>query len=115
MNDFDSLFPNFANQCAEMNRVLLPVALGAVSYTFQNLMGVAVLGVWLIFSTIAAPVILQKAIATGSQIGSALAAGTATAGVAAATTGAGTAATIGAGGGAMSAQSREARHSPVLP
>ena len=76
---------------------------GAAGYTLQNLMGVAVLGVWLIFSTIAAPVILQKAIATGSQIGSALAAGAATAGVAAATTGASTAATIGAGGGAMAA------------
>ncbi len=76
---------------------------GAASYTLQNLMGVAVLGVWLIFSTIAAPVILQKAIATGSQIGSALAAGAVTAGVAAATTGAGTAATISAGGGAMAA------------
>ena len=76
---------------------------GAVGYTLQNLIGVAVLGVWLIFSTIAAPVILQKAIATGSQIGSALAAGAATAGTAAATTGAATAATIGGGGGAMAA------------
>lgn len=38
MNDFDSLFPNFASQCAEMNRVLLPVAfvlliIGIVSST----------------------------------------------------------------------------------
>ena len=74
---------------------------GAAGYTLQNLIGVAVLGVWLIFSTIAAPVILQKAIATGAQIGSALAAGAATAGVAAVTTGASTAATIGGGGGAM--------------
>lgn len=76
---------------------------GAAGYALQNLIGVAVLGVWLIFSTIAAPVILQKAIATGAQIGSALAAGAATAGVAAATTGASTAATIGGGGGAMAA------------
>ena len=76
---------------------------GAAGYTLQNLIGVAVLGIWLIFSTIAAPVILQKAIATGAQIGSALAAGAATAGTAAATTGAATAATIGGGGGAMAA------------
>ncbi|HEY5769742.1 MAG TPA: hypothetical protein VIS71_07850 [Terrimicrobium sp.] len=74
---------------------------GAAGYTLQNLIGVAVLGIWLIFSTIAAPVIVQKAIATGAQIGSALAAGAATAGTAAATTGAATAATIGGGGGAM--------------
>lgn len=38
MNDFDSLFPNFASQCAEMNSVLLPVAfvlliIGIVSST----------------------------------------------------------------------------------
>lgn len=76
---------------------------GAAGYTLQNLIGVAVLGVWLIFSTIAAPVILQKAIATGAQIGSALAAGAATAGTAAATTGATTAATLGGGGGALAA------------
>jgi len=76
---------------------------GAAGYTLQNLIGVAVLGIWLIFSTIAAPVILQKAIATGAQIGSALASGAATAGTAAATTGASTAATIGSGGGAMAA------------
>lgn len=74
---------------------------GAAGYTLQNLIGVAVLGVWLIFSTIAAPIILQKAIATGAQIGSALAAGAVTAGTAAATTGAATAATLGGGGGAM--------------
>ncbi|MEI9898168.1 MAG: hypothetical protein WDN28_31005 [Chthoniobacter sp.] len=76
---------------------------GAAGYTLQNLIGVAVLGVWLIFSTIAAPVILQKAIATGAQIGSALAAGAATAGTAAVTTGAATAATLGGGGGALAA------------
>ncbi len=72
---------------------------GSAGYTLQNLIGVAVLGVWLIFSTIAAPVILQKAIATGAQVGASLAAGAATAGVAAATSGASTAASLGAGGG----------------
>jgi hypothetical protein len=72
---------------------------GTAGYTLQNLIGVAVLGVWLIFSTIAAPVILQKAISTGAQVGAALVAGAATAGVAAATSGASTAASLGAGGG----------------
>lgn len=73
---------------------------GAAGYTLQNLIGVAALGVWLIFSTIAAPVILQKAIATGAQVGAALVAGAATAGTAAATSGASTAASIGSDGGA---------------
>ena len=41
MNDFDSLFPNFAKQCAEMNSVLLPVAfvllvIGIVSSTITG-------------------------------------------------------------------------------
>lgn len=72
---------------------------GAAGYTLQNLMGVAVLGVWLIFSTVAAPVILQRAIATGAQIGSALAAGAATAGVAAVTAGTSTAASGTTAGG----------------
>ncbi len=38
MNDFNTLFPNFLNQCAEMNRVLMPIAfvllaIGVVSST----------------------------------------------------------------------------------
>jgi len=52
---------------------------GAAGYAFQNFIGVAVLGVWLIFSTIAAPLIIQRAIAHGSQIGGALISGAATA------------------------------------
>lgn len=39
-------------------------------YSLQNLMGLAFLGIWLIFSTIAAPVIIQKSIATGRSAGS---------------------------------------------
>jgi TrbL/VirB6 plasmid conjugal transfer protein len=74
-------------------------AVGAAGYSLQNLIGVGILGIWLIFSTIAAPVILQKAVASGAQIGQALASGAATAGVAAATTGANTAATLASGGG----------------
>ena len=74
-----------------------------MGYTLQNLIGVAVLGVWLIFSTIAAPLVLQKALSTGAQIGQALAAGAATAGTAAVTTGAAAAATISATGGGPAA------------
>ena len=38
MNDFNTLFPNFLTQCAEMNRVLTPIAfvllaIGVVSST----------------------------------------------------------------------------------
>jgi hypothetical protein len=82
-------------------------ALGAVSgslgYGLQNLIGLAVLGIWLIFSTIAAPVIIQKAISTGAQIGQALAGGAATAGTAGAVAGAGAAAAIGGRGGVLAA------------
>jgi hypothetical protein len=41
MNDFDSMFPNFLQQCMEMNRVLTPVAfvlfvVGVVSSTISG-------------------------------------------------------------------------------
>jgi len=35
-------------------------ASGVIGYSLQNLMGLAFLGIWIIFSTIAAPVIIQK-------------------------------------------------------
>jgi hypothetical protein len=72
---------------------------GGAGYTLQNLLGVAVLGVWLIFSTIVAPVLLQKVISTGVQIGQALAAGVMNAATAAIHTGATTAASIGSQSG----------------
>ena len=72
---------------------------GATGYGLQNLMGLAALALWLISSTIAAPIIIQKAIATGTQVGQALFATTATAGVAGATAGVGAATTFGAAGG----------------
>jgi hypothetical protein len=71
---------------------------GATGYALQNLIGIAVLGVWLIFSTIAAPVIIQKAISTGTQIGQALIAGATTAAGVAAASGVGAAAAFGGGG-----------------
>ena len=73
---------------------------GGAGYGLQNLMGLAVLAIWLISSTIAAPVIFQKAIATGAQVGQALAGTATTAAVAGAAAGAGAAATFGAAGGA---------------
>src|ERR1700694_1559270 len=36
-------------------------------YSLQNLMGLAFLGIWIIFSTIAAPVFIQRAIQTGAS------------------------------------------------
>lgn len=72
---------------------------GGAGYGLQNLMGLAALALWLISSTIAAPIILQKAIATGAQVGQGLVATVATAGIAGATAGAGAAATFGAAGG----------------
>ena len=72
---------------------------GAAGYGLQNLMGLAALALWLISSTIAAPIILQKAIATGAQVGQGLVATATTAGIAGATAGVGAAAAFGAAGG----------------
>jgi hypothetical protein len=73
---------------------------GGAGYGLQNLMGLAALAIWLISSTIAGPIIIQKAIATGAQVGQGLASTAATAGVAGLTAGAGAAASLSAGGGA---------------
>lgn len=85
---------------ADQSFLITGGAAGTAGYTLQALLGLAVLGLWIIFSTIAAPVILQKAIASGAQIGQALASGAATAGVAGATSGASAAAGGSAVGGA---------------
>lgn len=63
-------------------------ASGTALYSLQNLMGLAFLGIWIIFSTIAAPIIIQRAIATGNSVGSDLFKGGFLSGRAAATTGA---------------------------
>jgi type IV secretory pathway TrbL component len=47
-------------------------AVGGAGYSLQNLMGLAALAIWLISSTIAGPIIIQKAISTGAQVGQAL-------------------------------------------
>ncbi len=74
--------------------------IGADLYSLQNLMGLAFLGIWIIFSTIAAPVILQRAITTGSSAAAELFSGAFAAGRAGLTAGASTFATaaMGAGG-----------------
>ncbi len=72
---------------------------GAAGYAFQNFIGVAVLGVWLIFSTIAAPLIIQRTITHGIQAGAALISGVTTATTTAAAGGFIAAGTFGAGGG----------------
>jgi hypothetical protein len=52
---------------------------GAAGYAFQNFIGVAALGVWVIFSTIAAPIVIQRVITHGIQAGAALMSGVTTA------------------------------------
>jgi hypothetical protein len=58
-----------------------------IMYSLQNFMGLAFLGIWIIFSTIAAPTIIQRAIATGSSAASDLFSGGYAAGHAAGTAG----------------------------
>jgi hypothetical protein len=67
-------------------------------YSLQNLMGLAFLGIWIIFSTIAAPTAIQKALTMGHSAVSSLFSGAFFAGQAAATTGATTFANGGAAG-----------------
>jgi hypothetical protein len=72
---------------------------GSELYSLQNLMGLAFLGIWIIFSTIAAPVILQRAVATGSSAASELFSGAFAAGRAGLAAGASTFAAAGMGKG----------------
>jgi hypothetical protein len=76
---------------------------GAAGYAFQNFIGVAALGVWVIFSTLAAPIIIQRVITHGIQAGAALLSGVTTAATAAAASGFITAGTFGTGGGVAGA------------
>src|SRR6516225_1841004 len=76
---------------------------GSAGYGLQNLLGLAALALWLISSTIAAPIIIQKAIATGIQVGQALAATTFIAGSAGAAAGTAAVTTIATGGGVLAA------------
>jgi len=60
---------------------------GDLGYSLQNLMGLAFLGVWIIFSTIAAPLIIQRSVTRGSSAASDLFSGAFAAGRAAGTAG----------------------------
>jgi hypothetical protein len=71
---------------------------GYDAYTLQNFIGVALLAIWIIFSTIAAPVIMQRAISEGFSVGSFLVSGAASAGRAALVTGVTTGASVASGG-----------------
>ncbi|HEU6448281.1 MAG TPA: type IV secretion system protein [Verrucomicrobiae bacterium] len=75
---------------------------GISGYSLQNFMGAAFLGIWIIFSTIAAPVIISKSISFGSLAGSYLMSGAAAAGRSAVVTAAtvGTSVASAGGGGA---------------
>ncbi|MEO8351666.1 MAG: hypothetical protein ABI680_08040 [Chthoniobacteraceae bacterium] len=75
-------------------------AAGGAGYSLQNLMGLAALAIWLISSTIAGPIIIQKAISSGAQVGQALLGTAVGAGVAGTTAGTGAAAALSATGGA---------------
>jgi hypothetical protein len=76
---------------------------GSAGYGLQNLLGLSALALWLISSTIAAPIIMQKAIATGAQVGQALATTAVVAGSAGAAAGVAAVTTIAAGGGVAAA------------
>lgn len=80
--------------------------LGNQSYTLQNLMGLAFLGVWIIFSTITAPLFIQRAIQTGAPAAANLLSGAFGAARAAFSSGASTLAIAGqgqSGGGLLKA------------
>ena len=62
-------------------------------YTLQNLIGLVVAAFWIIFSTVAAPVIIQSVITSGTQAGGALLAGGVSSALQTAATTAGAAAT----------------------
>jgi hypothetical protein len=80
-------------------------AAGIGEYTLQNFIGAALLGIWLIFSTIAAPVIIGKSISFGSLAGSHLMSGAAAAGYSAGATAMTVGTSVASGGGVAGAVS----------
>ena len=78
---------------------------GTAGYTLQNFMGAAFLGIWIIFSTIAAPVIIGRSISEGFSVGSALMKGAASAGHSASATAATVGLSVASGGGVAAAAS----------
>lgn len=74
-------------------------------YGLQTILAAALIGGWIIITTLIAPVIIQAAIASGAQVGGALLAGALTSGAAAASTGVSTAAALAASRGTGTAGS----------
>ena len=67
-------------------------------YGLQTMLAAAVVGGWIIITTLIAPVIIQNAISTGAQVGSALLGGALTAGASAISAGTTTGAALASGG-----------------
>lgn len=67
-------------------------------YGLQTILAGALIGAWIVLTTLLAPVIIQSALASGMQIGSALLGGAVTAGAAAVSGGAAAAASVASGG-----------------
>jgi hypothetical protein len=67
-------------------------------YSLQTILAAAVIGGWIIITTLIAPVIIQTAVSSGAQVGSALLGGALTTGAAAISAGATTGATLASGG-----------------
>ena len=67
-------------------------------YGLQTILAAALIGGWIIITTLIAPVIIQSAVSTGAQVGTALLGGALTAGAAAISAGATTAAVLASGG-----------------
>jgi hypothetical protein len=68
-------------------------------YSFQNFMGLAFLGIWVLFSTIAAPVVIQRSIESGISAAASLLSGAFAAGKGAFAAGSSTFAAAGMGKG----------------
>jgi hypothetical protein len=84
---------NLIDVATEQGLVMVPDA-----YSLQTILAAAIVGGWIIITTLIAPVIIQSAIASGAQVGSALLGGALTAGAAAISAGTTTAATLASGG-----------------
>ena len=67
-------------------------------YGLQTILAGALIGAWIVVTTLLAPVIIQNALSSGMQIGSALLGGAVTAGAAAASGGVAAAASVASGG-----------------
>src|SRR5437660_3292654 len=86
---------------------------GSELYSLQNMMGLAFLGIWIIFSTIAAPLILQRSVETGSSAAAEMISGAFAAGRTASMAGATTAVEAATGATGMAGAARVAAVSAI--